>query len=914
MTTPGLAQAEIQALVKKFKSMSAFERKGMNEHATRQGYILPMFRALGWDVDNVNEVSPEEKVSRGWVDFSFRIAGIPRYFLETKRASEDLNDPLWVQQAIDYSWTKSVTWALLSNFEDLRVFNAEWKESDPFRAQFLEFGLDSYLTDFSRLWWFSREETLVGRLEREADKVGKRIKRLPVTLNLFDDLKQWRSDLYKSLRGYNPLYSPAQIDEAVLRLLNRLIFIRTAEDREVEPMCLMPLLRELEDRRQMDKLSIKLVELFRQFDSIYNSELFAPHFSEELYCDRPPLEALIRGLYEKNFVRYNFNALEADVLGTAYEQYLGHVVTEVQSETGLVAPASHVKEKHTKRKSQGIYYTPAFVTRHIVQQTVSNWLEEHGYSPSTPPHILDMACGSGSFLIEAFDTLDRFVAKQRNQVHGQSDDLHDNLRRLELLQSCIFGVDKDKQAVDVARLNLMLRALHGRQKLPLLENIYNADSLLPETWNQAFPEVLEKGGFDIIIGNPPYVRFENIPEDERENYANSGIFKCAYQKFDLFVLFIEKALSLLREGGRLGFIVPSTLLNQTYAMPLRTLILDTCCVERIVDFSGFKVFQDATVETCIIVIKKVSDESLRKRSGITVVQKSDYSTGIQINDQQTVEIPQVIFEKTPQKRFRIDIVGKTGPLVGKIDKESFRLGQIYYVSKGIVAYSEDGRKKDDFLHKNKINANCVQYLEGKDVQRYFIDFKDWYLDYQPQIMARPTFRALHESPKILVRAIAQGLLGSYDTNKYYADQKLICCVQFSFLGEQKKVRLPEDYLVEKRYDDRFVLGLINSRALGYYYRVVLFGGLSILPEDVRRLPIRRINFENPSEKSAHDEIVKLVEEILALEEQYRQANAALEDSRHPLKLRIETLDRELDQRVYKLYGLTEAEKKIVEGR
>ncbi len=318
-------------------------------------------------------------------------------------------------------------------------------------------------------------------------------------------------------------------------LLNRLIFIRTAEDRDVEPMRLMPMLRELEERKQMDKLSSKLVELFREFDATYNSELFARHFSEELYCDRPPLEALIRGLYEKNFVRYNFNALEADVLGTAYEQYLGHVVTEVNNETGLIAAASHVDEKRTKRKSQGIYYTPAFVTRYIIKQTVSRWLDEHGYNPSTPPRILDMACGSGSFLIEAFDILDRFVAKQRNQTTGGSDDFHDNLRRLELLQSCIYGVDKDKQAVDVARLNLMFRALHGRQKLPFLANIREGDSLVsgspeeleitfgenwkakkPFDWEKEFPEVMKETGFDVIIGNPPYIRAENMPRDERE--------------------------------------------------------------------------------------------------------------------------------------------------------------------------------------------------------------------------------------------------------------------------------------------------------------------------------------------------------------------------------------------------------------
>ena len=107
----------------------------MNEQATRLGYILPLFKALGWDTSNINEVSPEEKVSRGWVDFSFRVGNVPRYFLETKRANEDLSNPDWVKQAIDYAWTKSVTWALLSDFEGLRVFNAEWKESDPFHAR-----------------------------------------------------------------------------------------------------------------------------------------------------------------------------------------------------------------------------------------------------------------------------------------------------------------------------------------------------------------------------------------------------------------------------------------------------------------------------------------------------------------------------------------------------------------------------------------------------------------------------------------------------------------------------------------------------------------------------------------------------------------------------------------------------------
>ncbi len=191
MTTQETAYTEIEGLVKNFKNMPVAQRKGLNEMQTRLGYILPLFRALGWDINNINEVNPEEKVSRGWVDFSFRIGNVPRFFLETKKVNEDLNDPRWVKQAIDYAWTKSVTWALLSDFEGLRVFNAEWKESNPFSAQFFELNLDTYLTDFERLWWPSKAETVSRRLDAEAEKVGKKIKRQPVSQNLFDDLKKW---------------------------------------------------------------------------------------------------------------------------------------------------------------------------------------------------------------------------------------------------------------------------------------------------------------------------------------------------------------------------------------------------------------------------------------------------------------------------------------------------------------------------------------------------------------------------------------------------------------------------------------------------------------------------------------------------------------------------------------------------
>ncbi len=607
MTGPDIAYKGVKSLVEKFKSLSAAARKGMNEHAVRQGYILPLFDALGWETTNINEVSPEEKVSRGWVDFAFRINGVPRYFLETKKPSEDLNDPRFVRQAIDYAWTKSVTWALLSDFEGLRVFNAEWKESNPFGAQFIEFNLETYLSDFDRIWWLSRPETAASRLDREAEQVGRKIKRLPVSQALFDDLKNWRAHLFKDMHGFNPMWSPAQIDEAVLRLLNRLIFIRTAEDRDVEGPLLRALVRELKDKKRLADLYKELAHLFREMDGVYNSELFVPHFSEGIFVTPTVLEEVIDGLYEKNLVRYNFNALEADVLGTVYEQYLGSVVAESQTQASALQPrllddtSLTVQERRQKRKSQGIYYTPAFITKYIVKQTVGRYLEENGYNPARR-RVLDMACGSGSFLIEAFDTIDAYVAKLRGHVHGEQVEFHDHMRQIEMLNNCIYGVDKDKQAVEVARLNLLLRALHTKERLPMLDNIYCGDSLHPETWEQAFPEVMKDGGFDVIIGNPPYVRQETLGAEFKE-FAKAH-FETYASAADLYIYFIEQAHKLLKPGGWFGMIVSNKWMRSNYGKGLRDFLKRECRLLEIIDFGELPIFQDAATFPSIIITRK----------------------------------------------------------------------------------------------------------------------------------------------------------------------------------------------------------------------------------------------------------------------------------------------------------------------
>jgi len=938
MATSETAYTEIERLVKKFKGLSAAARKSYNEADTRKDFILPLFHALEWDTADTAEVSAEEKVSRGWVDFSFRLSGIPRFFLETKRVSEDLTDPRWVKQAIDYAWTKSVTWALLSDFEGLRVFNAEWKEDNPLHAQFIDFSVDTYLRDFYRLWWLSRPEIAAGTLDREAEKVGKKARKEPVSQRLFDDLKDWRHELFRHLRAYNKRYSPAQIDEAVLRLLNRLIFVRAAEDRGVEPPRLLPLLRDLTERGKLAYLPTELAKLFREMDATYDSDLFAEHFSEGLDCEPGPFVALIKGLHEERtgYVQYNFNAIDADVLGTAYEQYLGHVIAG--------ARAAEVVEKRAKRKSQGIYYTPTFVVRYIVRQTLGRYLDEHGYNPARPVRVLDMSCGSGSFLIEAFDTLDRHLARERSQAHGEREDVVDYARRMEILTQCIYGVDKDEQAVAVAKLNLSLKALHARDKLPMLENIRVGDSLIsgtpdelkaafgkdwkekkPFNWETEFREVFalspsqaegRGGGFDVIVGNPPYIRAENMPRDERDYYMDSKHFEVAYGRFDIHILFVERALKFLKAGGRLGFIVPYSVLYQNYGGKLRQFILDNCVIESIVDFSRYRVFQEATVDTCILILRKEADAKGRQGNRIEVISQSDYHNGI---NEEPSFIPQAVFQATPNLMFRLALRGEALSLVEKIDSLSLKLGDLCYCVIGAVPHeSETGRSKDALIFDSPKRKTCRRYFEGKEIDRYQMNWQGRYLAYEPKKMHRPKFPELFENPKLIVRNIsgAEGLIATYDPQGFYANDTVSLCVKWELLEGVKanlNVKRPQSPLNAERYDPRYLLGMINSKLANRYFWISLGGGLHVYPDLVRNLPIHRINFDDPAEKQQHDALVALVEEMLQLQKDYAEAEREKEDRRHALKRRMDEVDAAIDKRVYNLYGLMEDEIKVIEA-
>ncbi len=531
------ARERIAHLVERFQNTPPKTLADYQEQQMREYFILPLFRALGWSTENPAEMSAEEQISRGFVDFGFYLNGVPAFYLETKRASEKLEQPKNMKQAINYSYMKGVPWAVLTDFSGLMVFNAD-VEGDPVQARMFNLKYSDYLTNsgFEDLWLLSKESLQKREIDRVAERYGKKNKKEPVTTRLFASLTEWRRDLFQDMylqRATLWASDPHEVDNAVQRFLDRLIFIRTVEDRGIERNRLKALLRE---ESQRSKWFPRLLQLFVELRNVYNSNLFAEHRADDMQLHDPNLlEKIINRLYSVpdhfgNSIDYDFNAITADVLGAVYEQYLGFRAQDPEGKQAL-----DIRKKQ-KRKQQGIYYTPQFVVRYIVRQTLGKILNpspestpEAGASssPSLLPNaspttnisevergtkgvrlnidqtrklrILDPACGSGAFLIEAFDVLD----KHYEALHAHLSENEKINKRREwrgwILKENLYGVDLDDQAVEVTRLNLMLRGAQTREKLPLLTNIVHGNSLIEDDeiagaglglkWEQRFPKV-----------------------------------------------------------------------------------------------------------------------------------------------------------------------------------------------------------------------------------------------------------------------------------------------------------------------------------------------------------------------------------------------------------------------------------------
>jgi type I restriction-modification system DNA methylase subunit len=932
------SKREVQKLIEKYDNVVKENRVNIyNEEMTKKDFILPLFRALGWNTEDSTEVTAEEKISKKRVDYGFRINGIQKFMLEAKKLKEDIINTKYVEQAIDYSWNKGCTWAVLTNFESIIIFNAEWKVESPWHNRYKTIESKEFLQRFDELWLLSRESFEQKLIDIEAEKVGKKVKRISVDKQLLSDFTRFRELLSKNIIKLNQKksLSELELDESVQRVLDRLIFIRNCEDRELEPRILISNYREWSSRGK-GQLIRSLRETFFTFDKQYNSKIFAEHLCDDLDIDNDVLQEIIESLYytKDKSISYDFSAIDADILGSIYEQYLSHILKKTEKRATLT-------ENHIHKKEEGIYYTPIYIVDYIVKKTLGELLKDEKVNVDKI-RVLDPACGSGSFLIKAYDILNEYQSKNDTSYHQAELDFKTDTiftKKTKILQNNIFGVDLDKQAVEIAQLNLLLKIAEKKKRLPLLEeNIKCGNSIIADEkyagdkafrWDEEFAEIIKEGGFNVVIGNPPYVRQEEFGEIKPYLEANYETYQGTA---DLFVYFFEKELKLLKKDGFFGMIVSNKWLRAGYGKNLRK-FLTGYWIEEFIDFGDLRVFTDATIYPCIIIMKKI--KKLNPKIRICKMETLEFGSLEEYIRNNSYFINQ---SELSEKEWNIQ-KRESNELLKKIRNSGLSIEEYAGVKiyRGILtglneAFIIDEKKREELIYKDSRNGDLIKpFLTGAESKRYAIKSKKNYIIFTRRgidIFHYPSIlRYLEQfknklAPKKSKEQENGRKPGNYkwyeiqDSTAYYEDfekPKIIwgnLATRSSFSFDEKNgfyVNAPACILPT---NSKYVLGILNSKLISYFLKSICAerrgGFIEQKPVYVSQVPIKK-----PTETQESD-MIKLVEKMLQLNEKLLKIGDKLTDERARIDKEITNIDPQIDDLVYTIYGITEDEKKIIE--
>jgi type I restriction-modification system DNA methylase subunit len=871
------ARNDIADLVEKYNKVVEENRvRTFNEETTKKDFILPLFRALGWKVEDSKEVTAEETISKRRVDYGFRIDGISKFFLEAKSLKADLDNEKYFEQAISYAWHKGCTWAVLTDFEEIKVLNAEVKAPNYLQSRFMSIKCNDFLDRFDELLLLSKESFEQGLLDKRAEKWGKRSKKASIDEQLLEDFTRYRRLLTKSITKLNQKrkLTEEQLDEAVQRILDRLIFIRNCEDRELEQKLLISKLREWESRGR-GKLIKGLREVFDYFDEHYNSKIFSKRLCDTLDIENEVLTEIIKGLYytkEKYFtISYDFSVIDADVLGNIYEQYLSHILKKT-------AKRAKITKKKAHRKEQGIYYTPIYIVDFIVRNTLGKKLENKKTNVEEV-RVLDPACGSGSFLIKAFDVFDEYYKKNTDYAQTQLDKQAFEIpftKKSKILQENIFGVDLDKQAVEIAQLNLLLKIAEKGHRLPLLEeSIRRGNSIIDDKdvvgnkafrWEDEFDDIMNEGGFDVIIGNPPYGA--ELTKEERDYIKDRYEFSKSNKNTAL--IFIEKSLELLAKDGYFGMIVPKSLAFSQRWKTGRELIKSD--LVSVVDTS--KAFEDVLLEQMIIILKK-GDKSKK-------YVLHDISSGDSISiDKKFIDLTDTIILHGDKDDFKI---------FKKMNQSSKYLSSITTTQRGLP-YQK-------FLTDKKTKYPIVK---GRNISRFNFSLSNEYLPSDEVDVNNNKVQSLRQ-PKIISQRIVAHVTRPRD--------HIIIMSAIDKEGILTVDTVENTVITDNAYSLEFLLCLFNSKLISWYaYRYIFSKAIRTMDFDnnyVGKIPL-------PKNKIKSAPFIKVVNRLLALQEESDKIGNKLTDRKAEIEKELDELDLEIDQLIYKVYGITEKEQRIIEG-
>ena len=937
------AKAEIKILIDKFSSQFDFYKSlNYNEAQTRQDFINPFFKALGWDIDNTKQqletyrdVRHEDKIKvNGHTkapDYSFNLNGKRKFFVEAKKPSISIKEnPMPALQLRNYAWNGGLNISVLTDFEEFAIYDCSRKpknieNANAKRLKYIYY--TDFLKEFDFLYdTFSFESVQNGSIDKYAKNKINFKNAEPVDKEFLKTLERWREELATSIALKNKELDEEQINYAVQQTIDRIVFLKVCEDRKIEHE------NNLLKTIKTGNFYQNLFAYFKTADKKYNSGLFdfkKDTFTEYLTVDNQKIKKIIYELYGKNKEEdadfgFNFAIIPVEILGFAYEQFLGKVIR--------LTPAHHAKveEKPEVRKAGGVFYTPEYIVDYIVKQTIGVLIENKTPQEISKIKILDPACGSGSFLLGAYQYLLDYHLKYYHQLKLKNHEFENinpltpngdltSQEKKRILLNNIFGVDIDTQAVEVTKLSLLLKALEGETEasiqttlqifnervLPTIDaNIRCGNSLIAPDfyddglfltpkeerkinvfdWQQAFPDIFKNGGFDCVIGNPPYVLLQILERKEIFAYTSKK-YKSAHYKIDTYQLFIENSINILKTDGCLAYITPNTFLKNIHSEPLRKFILENTVIKEFLMFY-YGVFNQVSVDVSISLLNR------SKPNGNNIIKIKEALTEFQPILKR--EIEQTTFNSNNRLIFNISVDNNEKEIIDKIAENSLPLSKFCGAYFGIQT-----RDRKKFVSTTKINDFYKPIIDGGNIDRYALKSVKEYVLFLPEAIKSGGNEKIYTQNRLCVRQIGVFPLATYVEAGIFALNTI-----YNIFAINETIHL------------KFILGIINSKTINYFWKKVNYDEKKTFPkikkEALLNIPIPNINFNNKTEKQLYDKLLKFVETMLELNA--RKQTVTLQTEKDTLQHRIQHTDNEIDKIVYQLYGLDQLEIDFIEGK